>query len=401
LARVVFLSIPAHGHINPTLPIVSGLVAGGEQVIYYTAPAFAEKIGVTGAEIRIVSTTFDRLIEEAAMTIGRNAFSVAAAVMEASVEILGRILDSIRSENPDYIVHDSLTIYGQAVSRLLDVPAVCTVPTVCWGGGGVTDVPTWFALNMVRQGIGAVHEIARYYAFSRRLRTRYGIDFGWPLRVFSSYEELSIITTSRIFQPNADKLDRRKFLIAGPMIARAEGGSFKKQGDGKLVYVSLGTVYNNDPRFYTECFKALGDTKYRVLVAAGTAISNRRLGNAPPNFTLASTVPQLRVLRDAAVFVSHGGMNSVNEALYQGVPMVLVPKALDQFINSRRIADLNAGIYVKQPNAKNLRKAVERIMTEPDYQRSAQKLSGQIRAEASVEKALDAIDGFKRSRGIG
>jgi MGT family glycosyltransferase len=400
LARAVFLSIPAHGHINPTLPLVSGLVARGEQVIYYAAPAFAEKIGVTGAELRIVSTVFDRLIEEAAMTRGRNAFSVAAGLMEASAEILGRILDSVRSEKPDYIVHDSLTIYGQAVSRLLDVPAVCTVPTVCWGGGGVSEVPIWFALNMVRQGLGAVHEIARFYAFSRRLRTRYGIDFGWPLRVFSSYEELSIITTSRIFQPNADKLDRRKFLMAGPMIARAEEGSFEKQGDEKLVYVSLGTVYNKDPRFYAECFKALGDSGYRVLVATGTAITNRSVGHTPSNFTLAPTVPQLRVLQDAAVFVSHGGMNSVNEALYQGVPMVLVPKALDQFINSRRIADLGAGIYVKRPNAKNLRKAVERVMTEPDYERSAQRLSAQIRAEASVEKALDAIDEFKRSRGI-
>jgi len=81
--------------------------------------------------------------------------------------------------------------------------------------------------------------------------------------------------------------------------------------------------------------------------------------------------------------------------------MVLVPKALDQFMNCRRIAELGAGIYVKRPNAENLRKAVERILIEPDYQRAAQRLSVQVRAEASVEKALDAIDGFKRSRGIG
>jgi UDP:flavonoid glycosyltransferase YjiC (YdhE family) len=108
----------------------------------------------------------------------------------------------------------------------------------------------------------------------------------------------------------------------------------------------------------------------------------------------------MQVLRNAAVFVSHGGMNSLNEALYHGVPLVLVPRALDQFINSRIVSDLGAGIYVKRPNGPNLRKAVDRVMNEPGYRNRARRLSVEIKAEPGIQKALEAIDEFKRAHGI-
>lgn len=402
MSKVVFFAIPAHGHINPTLSLVSGLAARGERVIYYVSPAFAEKVASAGAEPRIMSTRFDRLIEEQALTVGRNAFSIAARLMEACLEHTGRIADELRSEKPDYIVHDAMAVYGKAVSQLLGVPAVSTIPSPCWGQGRLADVPIWFALDIVRQGLMAPREIVSYFASSRRMKALYGLSFGWPLRVFFSYEEVSIITTSRIFQHLADDLDPRKFIIAGPLLARPEEGSFMKETDSelKLVYVSLGTVYNNDKSFFGECFKAFRDSQYRVLVSTGTAIDARSLGEVPPNFTLAPAVPQMQVLRNTAVFVSHGGMNSLNEALYHGVPVVLVPQALDQFINSRRISDLGAGIYVRKPSGANLRKAVDRLMNEPGYRNRARALSVEIKAEAGIRKALEAIDEFKRAHAI-
>jgi MGT family glycosyltransferase len=231
---------------------------------------------------------------------------------------------------------------------------------------------------------------------------RYGLSFGWPLKVFFSYEELSIITTSRLFQQLAVSLDPRKFVIAGPLLARSEEGSFMEGCDAKrkLVYVSLGTVYNKDKSFFSECFEAFRNSEYRVLVSIGTAIDPESLGEAPSNFTLAPSVPQMQVLRDATVFVSHGGMNSLNEALYHGVPLVLVPRALDQFMNCRIAANLGAGIWVRRPSGPNLRTAVDRVVNEPGFKDRARRLSAEIRAEPGIPKALEAIDEFKRAHGI-
>jgi MGT family glycosyltransferase len=402
VSTVAFFSFPAHGHVNPTLALVSGLAARGEKVIYYVAPLFAAKVAAAGAEPRIISTRFDRLIEEAGLTIGRNAFAIASGLMEASVELVGVISEELRKQRPDYIVHDAIAIYAMAVSQLLRIPAISTIPSPCWGRSRLRDAPPWFALDVLRQGLAALREVARYYAFSRRMTAACGIRVGPPLRVFSSYEELSIITTSRVFQHLADRLDPRKFVIAGPLLARAGDGSPIEGGDSgsPLVYVSLGTVCNNDRDFFRECFRAFADSSYRILVSTGAGIDPPSLGEAPPNFVVASTVPQTDVLRTAAVFVSHGGMNSLNEALYYGVPLVLVPRALDQFVNSRRAADLGAGIVVRRRSGVNIRRAVDRVMNEPGYRARARQLSAEIRAEGGVEKALEAILEFKRAHGI-
>ena len=37
MARIFFFSIPAHGHVNPTLPFVRELIARGHSVCYYNA----------------------------------------------------------------------------------------------------------------------------------------------------------------------------------------------------------------------------------------------------------------------------------------------------------------------------------------------------------------------------
>jgi UDP:flavonoid glycosyltransferase YjiC (YdhE family) len=52
LAKVLFFNIPAHGHVNPTLPIVKELVQRGHQVVYHDSLSFEQAIKATGAEFR-------------------------------------------------------------------------------------------------------------------------------------------------------------------------------------------------------------------------------------------------------------------------------------------------------------------------------------------------------------
>ena len=44
MATICFFSIPAHGHVNPTLPLVRELTARGHRVLYYNTEEFREKI---------------------------------------------------------------------------------------------------------------------------------------------------------------------------------------------------------------------------------------------------------------------------------------------------------------------------------------------------------------------
>ena len=49
MSKIVFFSLPAHGHTNPTIEVVRELVNKGNEVIYYSFKEFKQKIEATGA----------------------------------------------------------------------------------------------------------------------------------------------------------------------------------------------------------------------------------------------------------------------------------------------------------------------------------------------------------------
>lgn len=57
-------------------------------------------------------------------------------------------------------------------------------------------------------------------------------------------------------------------------------------------------------------------------ITLGQQSQPKRLKNIPSNIHNYKSVPQIEVLKQADVFVTHGGMNSVSEALVQGVPTI-------------------------------------------------------------------------------
>ena len=70
--------------------------------------------------------------------------------------------------------------------------------------------------------------------------------------------------------------------------------------------------------------------------------------------------PQLEVLKMADVFVTHGGMNSVSEALFFGTPMVVIPFVSDQPVNAKCVEKLGVGktLEYAHTNKKSIKHAV-------------------------------------------
>jgi UDP:flavonoid glycosyltransferase YjiC (YdhE family) len=57
MSKILVFNVPAHGHVNPTLPVVRELVSRGEQVAYYLTDEFEPQIRHTGAEFRRIDDT--------------------------------------------------------------------------------------------------------------------------------------------------------------------------------------------------------------------------------------------------------------------------------------------------------------------------------------------------------
>jgi NDP-glycosyltransferase len=107
-------------------------------------------------------------------------------------------------------------------------------------------------------------------------------------------------------------------------------------------------------------------------------------------------VPQLEILPQTDIFISHGGMNSTMESLYFGVPLIVIPHINEQRITAQRIQKLGLGIGIDEAavTAGTLKKAVLRIAQEPGFAKRAQAMQQTIREAGGCQRAANALQDY-------
>nr|WP_202130164.1 glycosyltransferase [Rathayibacter iranicus] len=121
-----------------------------------------------------------------------------------------------------------------------------------------------------------------------------------------------------------------------------------------LVYVSFGSFLSVREDVLARVVAALAEVEaegrpVRVALAVG-ATAPSALGRIPDGWLVRGFLPQVTLLRRADLAVSHGGNNSVTEAMNAGVPLVVLPFSTDQFAGAAALED--AGVAaVLDPNS--------------------------------------------------
>ncbi|WP_306418389.1 nucleotide disphospho-sugar-binding domain-containing protein [Bacillus thuringiensis] len=164
------------------------------------------------------------------------------------------------------------------------------------------------------------------------------------------------------------------------------------------LHISMGTIINNQPEFYQKCFVGLKDLNAKVVLSIGKQLIVEQLGDIPDNFIVGNYLPQLDILRQADVFISHCGMNSTSESLYFEVPLVMLPFINDQHTIAERVYELGAGfmLNIQQLSAEDLKHAVNEVLQHSIYKENAKKISQSFREAGGYIKAVDEIVTFTR-----
>ncbi len=401
MTTAVLLSLPAHGHINPTLPLVAELVRRGETVIYYATAPFRAKIEATGAIFRDYAFTTDL---DPSKDMG-GPFGLMARTIEASEQLLPRLLADLRSAQPAYLLTDSLCVWGNLVAQKLQLPTINLYSTFALSRQVLRELQRSSGPKPpLKDTLGGLHFLVRYYQIARRINRQYAVKTPGLIKFFVNQQAFNLVFTSRDFQPAVASFDER-FAFVGPSVAaRHEQVEFPwdQLGDQLLIYISMGTIFNNVADFYRDCYAAFADRPYHVVMAIGTSVDERTLGTPPPNFTVRRYVPQLEVLERAALFITHGGMNSVSEALLEGVPVLVVPQIGDQFFVAQQVAALNVGrsLAMAQVSPARLRELAAQILGDRQFAPAAQRIGASLRAAGGYLKAADLIGAFKQRAGL-
>lgn len=163
---------------------------------------------------------------------------------------------------------------------------------------------------------------------------------------------------------------------------------------GALVYLSLGSLGSADVALMQRLVDAMGESRHRVVVSKGPQHDQIQLHD---NMVGAEFLPQTSVLPHVDLVITHGGNNTVTEALHVGKPMVVLPLFWDQHDNAQRIHETGFGIrldtYGHDPS--QLRGAVEALLADTALRsrldataRALQEASGTARAADRIEQAM-------------
>ncbi len=388
-----FVSMPAHGHVNPTLPLVAELVRRGHRVSYATGAAMLEAVAAVGAEP--VEVPF-RLPDGPPPTTGDDPpdpedTARRTEVFATSVEDTFPVLtERLGRDRPDALCGDAMTPVTRLVAQRRDLPYVALNPSFASNEhfdlrrDALAGSPAAAAVAESFAGLDArIAEFARARGLHHDATT-----FGTP-------GVLNLVFVPRSFQLEGDTFDD-SFVFLGPSV-RDRGddpGWAPLDPDAPLLLVSLGTVFNDRPDFFRLCVEAFGGGPRQVLMAVGHRIDPAVLGAVPGNVEVRAHVPQIRVLERADAFVTHNGMNSTMEALYFGVPQVGVPQMPEQELNAARVQEIGCGRRLDPGtlDARALVEAVEYVTGDAAVRAACARLSRDLQASDGPGRGADALE---------
>ena len=165
--------------------------------------------------------------------------------------------------------------------------------------------------------------------------------------------------------------------------------------DGPLIYMSFGSLGAIDTGLISRMIDVFATIPARFLVNVGSFLDAYE--TVPDNVFLGSWFPQPSVVAESDLFIHHGGNNSFCEALYFGVPSLIMPYCWDGHDNAQRAAEKGIGRRIDRAawTPDELRAEILGLLNDGAMRQELGTISDYMKAHSGTERAartiLDAI----------
>jgi len=410
LARIGFLTLYATGHLNPSLTLARALQQQGHEPVFFNIPNVVSSI--TRAGVRCVSYgeaeypagSLKLTMEKAAGLAGPSAFANYLERMMLLFRTGFKHLPALmRQEQLDLFIVDQVHYAGATLAEHLKIPFISLANALLVNRADVIPPPVMLwpfdpsqaGIERNRKGWAVIDQ-----AYSHLLPVVNEQRAAWDLPAYTNLVEDSFSPLAQICQqpPEFDfprpQAPATLHLVGHLQDARlAEEVPFAWEWlDGRpLIYASCGTLQNRLEHVFRTIIEVCAPLNAQTVIALGKdALPPSFFGDVPANIKLVAYAPQMRLIGQAALCITHAGLNTTLDCLEAGVPMVAIPLASEQPGIAMRIAHLGTGIVVPlaELTFDTLSAAVKKVLGDPKYQEAAQAAS---RAITKLQPAAEAV----------
>ncbi|MFE2580178.1 glycosyltransferase [Streptomyces sp. NPDC059378] len=398
MSGFLFVVPPLVGHINPAVGVADRLLARGHRVAWVCAdPALVGRLAGDRAPVFPCAGPVPG-VGEARRPPGLRGPEALRFLWEWYLLPLAEAMApgvraAVGAFRPDVVVADQQAFAGALVAERAGLPWATSATTSAEFAdplAGLPKVGQWLAERLAD------------------LRASVGDPAGDTDPRFSPYLVLAF-STAEFAGPSAAARGGPVRWVGPSVTARAERLSafpWEWLDPGRAtVLVTLGTA-NTDAggRFLAVCREALRERADRVQAVvvdpAGTlgAAAGGAGHSRDKDLLVLPSVPQLALLERVDAVVCHAGHNTVCEALWHGVPLVVAPIRDDQPVVAGQVVDAGAGVRVRfgRVTAARLGAAIDAVLHDPGHRAAAERIGTAFRAAGGAPAAADRLEQLAR-----
>lgn len=364
MATIAIAVFPEFGHLNATLKLAKGLKSRNHRVYYLGLRDFEEPLARQGQDLLPV---FEEVFPRGAIhqrAVSQQIETFEAILLEAArrgggfdpLQEFNRVIHEI---GPDLLLIDIL-LPGMALMAKRAGVRVMFFNTMLYSPWQGPD-PTYRALADLPELILCPQEF----------------DFaGRPSRDRTFYVEAAV------------DLQRREVAFPWERLSPTR----------PLAYCSLGTQAHlradSCRRLRTVIAAFSAQDEWQAIISTGMHSDIEEFGAVPSHVILVQSAPQLALLKKAAVVITHGGLNTVKEAIYFGVPMIVFPLMRDQPAVAARVTHHGLGVRgnLNEVSVELIHSLVNQVGKQPGYRARVRAMSERFQELEEAGKSFDIIE---------
>jgi zeaxanthin glucosyltransferase len=414
--RHIGLVTPAYvGHVNSMTPLGRELSYRGHRVTVISTLDAEKKARDAGLDFEAIGEpefpagSLERFTADQGTKSGFPAMRrIIGDLTDLATMMIRDLPPLLERHDVDALVVDQIVPMANVVAQHYGLPCVnvCSMLPVNTELGVPPFLTTWpygrSALALARNAIGnrvGNNILAPLQKVVNSQRVKWGMR---PIPVNDVFSDLAQIAQQPEFFDFPRKRLPNCFHYTGPFqdeLTRPEVYFPWDKLDGRpLIYASMGTLQNRILPVFGTIAQACVGLDAQLVITLGRSDADIPAG-LPGEPVVVSYAPQLELLKQAAVMINHGGVNSVMESLTRGVPMVTIPVALDQPGVAARVKHIGVGEFIPlekvQPH--KLRGAIQKVLSDPTYRANARRFQREIAELDGVGRACDLIEDAVRT----